>query len=215
MLNYARLNNGLNHGDSQRGFSLLEMLIAMVLSSVMMVSVAAMYPALQHQSQSLYRLYRLEQSLRQVLRAIEKDIKRAGFYYSSVDRGGAQVGNNSGTKGIRIGAHPQSANSSCVLVEYDLNHNGAIEPAGSDNAEQFGYRWLADSMEQHRGPTDCSGVGWDKLLDPAEVVVTQFLVTRTDVGNQHYFTLTLEGYWNKWPQLKRRVSGRISAKNLT
>ena len=194
------------HSYFQEGFTLLEMLIAMVLSSVMMVSIAAIYPALQHQNQSLYRLYRLEQSLRQVLRSIEKDMKRAGFSYS--------LKGLSEERGIRIGAYPQSAKNSCVLITYDLNHNGIIDSSGSDNAEQFGYRWVSGGIEQYRGATDCGGTGWDKLLDPAEIVVTNFQVTRTDIGNQHYFTLVLEGYWNKWPELKRRVSSRIRAKNL-
>lgn len=191
--------------SQQQGFSLLEMLIAMLLSSLMMVSVAAMYPTLQHQSQSLYRLYRLEQSMRQVLRAIGKDIQRAGFCYAQTAVGGG--------KSIRLSAHPQSPPNSCLLIEYDLNHNGTIEPPGTDNAEQFGYRWLAGSIEQYRGATECSGTGWDKLLDPAEIVVTEFQVIRTDRGNQHYFTLTLAGYWHKWPELQRRMSTRIKVKN--
>lgn len=194
------------HSYFQGGFTLLEMLIAMVISSLMMVSFAAIYPVLQHQSQSLYRLYRLEQSLRQVLRTIEKDIKRAGFSYAqkaiSVE------------KGIKIGAHPQSAKNSCVLIVYELNYNEIIDSSSSDKAEQFGYRWVSGGIEQYRGAKDCGGTGWDKLLDPSEIVVTNFHVTPTGIAGQRYFTLVLEGYWNKWPELKRRVSTRIRAKNL-
>lgn len=191
----------------QGGFTFVEMLIAMLLSSVMMVSIAAMYPTLQHQSQSLYRLYRLEQSLRQVLRTIEKDMKRAGFSYSPEGI--------PGNRGVKIGAYPQSAKNSCVLIMYDLNHIGTTNSSNLDNAEQFGYRWAYGSIEQYHGATDCGGAGWDKLLDPSEIVVTKFLVTRTGIDGQHYFTLVLEGYWNKRPELKRRVSTRIRAKNLT
>ncbi|GKX63535.1 prepilin peptidase-dependent protein [Pragia fontium] len=204
MLIQARCN------DQQGGFSLPEMLLAMLFSSMMMVSVAAMYPELQRQSMSLYRLYRLEQSMRQVLLMVEKDMRRAGFLLGD--------GNGKESNGIRLSAHTQSEPNSCMIVQYDLNHNGVIDPPESAMAEQFAYRWLNGTVEQARGTENCHGSGWEKLLDPAEIVITQFLIERvaqdrlpdaSPADASGYFIITLAGHWKRWPALTRRLTSRV------
>ncbi|AWH89458.1 prepilin peptidase-dependent protein [Limnobaculum parvum] len=193
--------------NQQGGFSLAEMLIAMLIASMMIVSVAAMYPALQRQSLMLYRLYRLEQSMGQVLMTIAKDLRRAGFLLKG---GKAPV-----PEAVYIGQHPQSAVGSCLIIRYDLNHNGVIDPIDSAAAEHFAYRWLNNSIEQHRSAKDCHGNGWEKVVDPAEIVITHFSVqlgghSLNGTGkNAAYYLIALEGHWKRWPSVKRRLTLRI------
>ncbi|WP_228398212.1 prepilin peptidase-dependent protein [Limnobaculum xujianqingii] len=191
----------------QRGFSLAEMLMAMLIGSMMIVSVAAMYPALQRQSLTLYRLYRLEQSMQQVLMTIAKDLRRAGFLFKD--------GKERVSEAVSISQHSQSAVGSCIIVRYDLNHNGVIDPVDSTAAEHFAYRWLNNSIEQHRSAKDCHGNGWEKLLDPAEIVITHF--SAQSVGRSlnssgkdtAYYLMVLEGHWKRWPSVKRRLTLRV------
>lgn len=202
----------LSDSKEQGGFSLIEMMLAMLFSSMMMVSVAAMYPQLQRQSMDMYRLYRLEQSMRQVLLTLEKDMRRSGFLFSS---GQSSV---HPTKRIYLGAHPQASANSCIIIQYDLNHNGTIDSPQSSAAEQFGYRWLNDVIEQSRGVENCNGSGWDKLLDQSEIIITRFYVELID-GNKlpptagSYYFITLEGHWKRWPHLKRRLTSRVREMN--
>ncbi|MDR0805870.1 MAG: prepilin peptidase-dependent protein [Enterobacteriaceae bacterium] len=187
----------------QGGFSLIEMLLAMLLISMMMVGAAAMYPELQRQSMNLYRLYRLEQAMRQVLLTLEKDMRRAGFLFNDEK--------NQMENPVRLSAHPQSAANSCIIIQYDLNHNGTIDPTESANAEQFAYRWLNGAIEQARGVDNCNGSGWEKLLDPAEIVITQFII---EPVNHHstsgYYFIVLEGHWKRGRELKRRLTLRVA-----
>ncbi|MBK5144603.1 prepilin peptidase-dependent protein [Budviciaceae bacterium BWR-B9] len=193
--------------NSQGGFSLAEMLMAMLIGSMMIVSVAAMYPALQRQSLTLYRLYRLEQSMEQVLMAIAKDLRRAGFLFKN---GNARV-----SDAIVISQHAQSATGSCLIIRYDLNHNGVIDSVDSATAEHFAYRWLNNSIEQHRSAKDCHGNGWERLFDPAEIVITHFSVQpegnlRHGSGeNAAYYLIMLEGHWKRWPSVKQRLRLRV------
>lgn len=192
---------------SQTGFSLAEMLIAMLIGSMMIVSVAAMYPALQRQSLTLYRLYRLEQSMEQVLITIAKDLRRAGFLFKG--------GKERVSEAVSISQHSLSAVGSCIIIRYDLNHNGVIDPIDSTTAEHFAYRWLNNSIEQHRSAKDCHGNGWEKLLDPAEIVITHFSVQPGDRAlkgagkSAAYYLITLDGHWKRWPSVKRRLTLRV------
>ncbi|MCD1125110.1 prepilin peptidase-dependent protein [Jinshanibacter sp. LJY008] len=193
--------------NAQGGFSLAEMLMAMLISSMMIVSVAAMYPALQRQSLTLYRLYRLEQTMGQVLMAIAKDLRRAGFLFKE--------GKERVSEALFIGQHSQSVAGSCLIIRYDLNHNGVIDSVDSATSEHFAYRWLNNSIEQHRSAKDCQGNGWEKLLDPAEIVITHFSVrsgghSLNSAGKQTaYYLIVLEGHWKRWSSVKRRLTLRV------
>nr|WED68156.1 prepilin peptidase-dependent protein [Pectobacterium colocasium] len=149
-----------------------EILLALSLGSLIMLSAAQLYPLLRGQSQDSAQLFRLEQLFSQVAMGIEKDIRRAGFC------AGACQG-----KAISMGNYPGEAENSCLNVSYDLNRNGAWDGGEQQDAESFGYRLRAESLEIQSGAHNCQGDRWEKLFDPQEVVLTLFRLQRLATQN--------------------------------
>jgi prepilin peptidase dependent protein B len=175
-------------------------MIAMGIGSMLMLSAAQIYPLMRQRSQSLGRHYQLEQLLRQTTFAIGKDIRRAGFCNGTCEGKSVIIGNAAG----------EAANS-CILVIYDLNHNGKWDKPGTAESEYFGYRLRQGGIEIQRGAADCSSSGWEKFLDPAEVNVTRFVVTEVAAsGSGRLYSLQLDGSWSKNPFIHRQVTEMIA-----
>lgn len=62
-----------------QGFTLLEMLIALAVSSLLMLGAARMLPQLQTQSLRLMLHARLHEELQQIMHTLEKAVRRAGY----------------------------------------------------------------------------------------------------------------------------------------
>ncbi|RYC48470.1 prepilin peptidase-dependent protein [Pectobacterium zantedeschiae] len=187
----------------QHGFTLPEILLALSLGSLIMLSAAQLYPLLRSQSQDSAQLFRLEQLFSQVAMGIEKDIRRAGFC----------VGTCQG-KAISMGKYPGEAENSCLNVSYDLNRNGVWDGGEQQDAESFGYRLRARSLEIQSGAHSCQGDRWEKLFDPQEVVLTVFRLQRLSAQNDvALYKLQLAGYWAKRPAVRQHITRIILGRN--
>ncbi len=187
-----------------QGFTLPEVMMAMGVGSMLMLSAAQVYPLMRQRSQSLGRHYQLDQLLRQTSFTIEKDLRRAGFCNGVCDGKTVILGNASG-----------ETTGSCVIAIYDLNRNGHWEKPGSAESEYFGYRLRQGGIETQRGADTCNSSGWDKLLDPAEVNVTKFAVTEhSDLTAGRLFSLELEARWSKDPMIHRKIIVQVAGHSL-
>lgn len=175
--------------NQAQGFTLPEVLLAMAIGSVVMLAAASGYPPIYLQGQRLGQRVWLEQALHQAANRLEKDLRRAGFC----------AGEQCGTQAILLGAAPGEAAGSCVQAAYDLNRNGRWERSGPE-AEIFGYRLSAGALETRRGE-GCHGAGWERLLDPAEVTVTQFQLARQG----EFYRLTLAAQGARTPAVHRQI----------
>lgn len=63
----------------ERGFTLPEVMLALVFGSVIALGAAKTYPLLRQQNVAVGQHFRLESTLRQLAFGIEKDLRRAGF----------------------------------------------------------------------------------------------------------------------------------------
>lgn len=63
----------------ERGFTLPEVMLALVFGSVIALGAAKTYPLLRQQNVAVGQHFRLESTLRQLAFNIEKDLRRAGF----------------------------------------------------------------------------------------------------------------------------------------
>jgi prepilin peptidase dependent protein B len=187
----------------QRGFTLPEILLALSLGSLIMLSAAQLYPLLRSQSQDSAQLFRLEQLFSQVAMGIEKDIRRAGFCAGTCQG-----------KAISMGNYPGEAENSCLNVSYDLNLNGVWDGGEQQDAESFGYRLRARALEIQSGAHNCQGDRWEKLFDPQEVVLTLFRLQRLATQNGvALYELQLAGYWAKRPAVKQHIVRLILGRN--
>ena len=163
---------------NERGFSLLEMLIAMAISSILLLSSARFLPALQREILRNTRQLVLEDEIWQRVYIVAKHLQRAGYC-----RGNC-VG-----EGLVI-----SANGDCVIARWDANSNGVWENSSVKEADSIGFRLQDKVLETVRGATGCTGKGWDKMTDPATMQIEAFQVERLNFsGYSPLLTLRLRG----------------------
>ncbi|MCV9879200.1 prepilin peptidase-dependent protein [Brenneria izbisi] len=187
---------------AHRGFTLPEILLALSLSSLIMLSAAQWYPILRSQSQNSAQYFRLEQLFSQVISGIEKNIRRAGFCAGAC-QGAAMT----------LARYPGEMPNSCLNVSYDLNRNGVWD-GGEQEHESFGYRLRAGALEIQSGAHNCRGDRWEKLFDPQEVMLTHFRIQPVaGKAGAKLYQLQLTGFWTKRPAVQRTVTRLILGRN--
>ncbi|MBV8041206.1 prepilin peptidase-dependent protein [Pluralibacter sp.] len=148
----------------EQGFSLLEVLIAMAISSVLLMGACRFLPALQMAIARQTQRQALEEELWQRLQAVSGQLQRAGYC-----RGTCQ--------GEALHLETQ-----CVLIRWDANANGMWEETPASMAEVTGFRLQNGVLETLRGALSCSGKGWEKMTDPQTITVDAFSVERHNVS---------------------------------
>lgn len=161
---------------NQRGFSLLEVLIAMLIGSVLLISAAKFLPGLQRAMIAQTRKQALDDEVWQRVYTVAKHLQRAGFC-----RGECQ--------GSPLVINAQGL---CVIVQWDGNANGKWDRTPSDESDQTGFRLQDGALETLRGADSCSGKGWEKMTDPRLLNITRFSVAqRKHSGFADELTVTL------------------------
>ncbi|XTZ40456.1 prepilin peptidase-dependent protein [Salmonella enterica] len=160
----------------QCGFSLLETVVAMAISSLLLLATARFLPVLQQAVMQHTRLQTVEEELWQRLYMIAKHLQRAGYCNGSCS------------------GEPLTLNAAgdCVIVQWDANSNGRWEPPGHNEAEQTGFRLRQGALETLRGATSCHGSGWEKITDPTQMIIRHFNISRKQLaGLKPHFIITL------------------------
>ncbi|WP_058969886.1 prepilin peptidase-dependent protein [Type-D symbiont of Plautia stali] len=145
---------------SQEGFSLLEMLIAMAVGAILMVSVGRFLPLLLAENLQLQQRVQLQQELQQVAHTLQKALQRAGYCRGQCSGPALTIASN------------------CVLLRWDENSNGRWEGVGSSESDYYGYRLRNGQMEMQRGVEHCNGSGWERMTDPAFLAIDKFRLER-------------------------------------
>lgn len=170
----------LMHRNTQRGVTLVELMIASVIALIALAAVVTAYSATASHSAQYLRRAHLQQQLHSVLQLMVRDIRRAGYWsFDPALRSAADNPFANGANQLRTGAYPGEPPHSCVVFAYDLDSDGLVgtgsckaDACGAqtdrDNVEQFGYR-LRDGRVQARYGGDalsCESGHWQALTDP-------------------------------------------------
>ncbi|PLN58103.1 prepilin-type cleavage/methylation domain-containing protein, partial [Klebsiella pneumoniae] len=145
---------------SRRGFSLAEALIAMAIGSLLLMGACRFLPALQRHILRQGEQLALENELWQRVHAVGKHLQRAGYCRGACGGAGLEL----------------AAGGECLIVRWDANSNGRWETSPAAAAESTGFRLRDGALETLRGASDCRGGGWEKITNPAAIVVTRFSV---------------------------------------
>jgi prepilin-type N-terminal cleavage/methylation domain-containing protein len=180
---------------SSRGFSLVELMVAMVAGLVVIAAVVVFTVATAQSSTTNIRSMRVMQNLRSSLSLIEREIRRSGYNQSALSYAG-KCSNASSSTTCSIGVFNQLvvAAASCLIVSYDNAANttkGAID-AGEYHAFRLvqnaaGIGVIQANLTSATVP-DCTDpvgdVAWPDVSDPNVVDVTALNFTRstTDGG---------------------------------
>lgn len=155
---------------NQQGFSLIETLIAMAISSLICIAATAVFPALFKKIHQSYIQYQIDREVRQVLISMEKDFRRIGYCSSTSCEGEA----------LKIDAKFLSRYpNSCIIFAYDQNLSGKWRPVKprSKETDFFGYRLNDKKLEANRNVMNCDGNRWQSLFDPLMVKVKELRFT--------------------------------------
>lgn len=178
----------------QAGFSLAETLVALAISSLLLLSAAKLLPALQLNNLHTLMRFQLQEELQLMMFTLEKAVLRAGYCQGEC-----------GGQGLTLGGDGR-----CLLVRWDENSNGKWEGVGSSDSDYYGYRWREHSLEMQRGVDRCEGGGWEKLNDPGTVTIEDFRVTRH--GDQ--IRLVLTAFAKAFPFIRLTAERWLTAGNL-
>ena len=171
------------------GFSLLEMLIAMAISAVIMLSVGRFLPLLLAENADVLQRAQLRQELQQMMATLEKSVRRAGYCHGECAREVLKISEN------------------CLLLRWDENSNGQWEGVSHAESDYYGYRLRQQQLEMQRGVEQCQSAGWERLSDPAFMTVEQFSVSQQ--GRQ--VRIVLQGRAGRWLET---VESWIEGENL-
>ena len=183
----------------QQGFSLTEVLVAMAISSVLLMSAARFLPALQRSVVLLTKQQELEEELWLRINGIGKHLQRAGYCAGKCEGQPLTIGQR----------------GECVIVQWDENSNGRWETSPSAAAEQTGFRLNGGALETLRGATQCGGKGWERITDPDRIRVQRFQVQRISrAGFAPELSLTLAASANGQPDGEVEAHHIVTGFNL-
>lgn len=151
----------------QKGFGLVELMIAMAVGLFLMGGIVSIFGAsAQAQSESM-QTARLQQELRASLSIMRTDIRRAGYWGDALTSLGANNPFTTATTDINV-----LNGGSCILYSYDFNKDGVVD----DDTEFFGFRLNNNAIEMRTRGTvtnDCSvNAEWTTVTDANIVTIT-------------------------------------------
>ncbi len=176
-----------------------EVLIAMAISSVLLLGAARFMPALQRDILQQTRKLALEAEVWQRIYAVAKHLQRAGYCRGSCSGEGLSI----------------TDSGKCVIVQWDANNNGVWDNEPTKDAEQTGFRLNNNVLETLRGAKNCSGKGWDKMTDSDVVKIMAFEVERQEIiGFAPELKVHLRGVSKVDPQMMAEALYSVTGFNL-
>lgn len=157
----------------QKGLTLVEMMIAMVLGLFVMGVVITVFSTNVRSSTENIKMIRLNQELRGVMTFMSDELKRAGY---------------SGSSTVDDFMDEFNVSASCIRYAYDEDAD-----ATPDNTERFGFRLDTDTVQwtssggtnQPPAATDCTNGTWGSLTDPNIAFITTLDFNITDSSNSN------------------------------
>ncbi len=164
-----------------RGFTLIELMVALVLGLVVVGGVMAVFMNTYQANAQNIKAVRLNEELRAVMSLITRDLRRAGTRDLAWQPGLLGTANNFANNNINwvVSRYDTAVPvNSCVLFAYDTDGNDAV-----DNVDRRGFRLRREgslqSVEMRRTGTVCNGGGWEKITDENTMNVLNLNFTAT------------------------------------
>ncbi|MGZ8928614.1 MAG: prepilin-type N-terminal cleavage/methylation domain-containing protein [Methylobacter sp.] len=138
----------------QNGFTLIEIMIALVIGLIVVGGSIAVYITTIRSSSDIARSARLNHDMDSALALMVNDIRRGGYW------GGAMVGSDSRDNPFTVSGTTdlQIPSSSCVLYTYDADADKTV-----DSDEYYGFRLNGGNIQMRSSNIACNAGGWSSL----------------------------------------------------
>lgn len=172
----------------QKGFTLLEVMIVLLVSSIVMVGIMALFFNMIKHSRTTVDAGRLDQALHAAMTSMVTDIRRAG-YWANAQTSSTNPLMVSGDTDIEV-----DASGHCILLAYDHDSDGVLPDVGGDtDDERYGYRLINNRIQYRPAGAvhDCatSSKNWADLIDSSVIKITAL----SFVKNEHIIDLDKSG----------------------
>lgn len=141
----------------QQGFTLLEVLVVLTLSSVLLLGAIRLFPALQHDIWRGYQSASARESVWQLACRIGKHLQRAGYCRGICTAKALQIEHD----------------GSQVLIQWQASGR---RQSTCDGSERVGYRLHQGELQILKGRQGHSQALWERVSDPDLVTLTHFSV---------------------------------------
>ncbi len=142
----------------QTGFTLIEIMIAMILGLIVVGATISIYITTVGSSSSIIKSARLNHDLEAVMSLMINDIKRSGYWGGATSD--ADSRNNPFTQAA---TNIQIPSDTCILYSYDADGDGTV-----DSNEYYGYKLEDNSIKMRKTGTttaDCDDGEWEEFVD--------------------------------------------------
>jgi prepilin peptidase dependent protein B len=208
------MRNRLFGARCLRGFTLIELMIALAVGLIIVFAIVAMFVTMLRSTSDNLKFVRLNQDLRSVMTLITRDIRRSGANQTAAAAMATDPPVNP-FAGITIWSAEPGDPGTCILFSYN----------SGEATELYGFRWnaVAGSVEE-RGTSGaaCDAVGgWQALSDPALLEITGLSFTEDPLRSPltaggatiREITVTLAGALRNDPEVTRELSETIRIRN--
>jgi len=178
-----------NKTPSQNGFTLIELMIAMLIGLIVMAATITIYIITIQGSSNTVKSARLNQDLSVAMLIMTNDVRRSGYW------GGAITGANLTTNPFTdvmvrdIGAATGALSGNCITYTYDEDAWGAgydpdVDSTAPAASEYYGFRLTNGAIQiKTSGTTSlapaCADGVWVNLTDVDQFTVTSLLFELT------------------------------------
>ena len=159
-----------------QGFTLIELMIAMVVGLIVVAATITIYIITIRGSADTLKSAHLNQDIGVVTTLMINDIRRAGYW------GGAVIGADSGNNPFTIEDQTDvaiNADADCIVYSYDLDNDAIV-----DDDEYFGFRLQNGSVEikDSGSISNCNDAEavWVDMIDSDELTVTDLTFDLTE-----------------------------------
>jgi type IV pilus assembly protein PilW len=164
---------------SQSGFTLVELLIAVVINIILLAALIGVFSSNIANYNKVNRADMLNQQLENAIQLMTNDIRRAG--YSANASNDIDTGQNNNPF-MASATDISTPSSTCILFTYDAGNTGTLPSINaSADDDRYGFR-LNNNTLQARPPgatfaCNAAATNWENITDPNIVNITALSFT--------------------------------------
>lgn len=215
--------------DKQAGFTLVELMVALLVSSMLVGSAIAILSTTVKHNHETINAIRLYQELQGTLELMANDIRRAGYWSNASN----DIGSDTNTNPYMAAGTDISINgpNTCILMSYDANDNGilpALNTASDD--ERYGYRLNGTAVQArpYDAPFVCTAApgAWEDITDSKSIAITQLQFNNTNTAvdadgtgagtatiNIRNIDITITGHHVDAPNVSKSLTYHVRLRN--